>query len=93
MTFPCRILSLPGSAVLYILSFSSDDELCKASASCGALRSAVANDELLSYRKRDYLSSIRPTGKDLKKMKKEEKKKKIKAANYNKIPKKDGYRV
>lgn len=83
----------PDRVIFKILSFCSDLDICRVNETCTYLNIAISNDELLVYRKREYLSSIRLTGKDLSKMKKQEKKKKIKAANYNKLPKKDAYRV
>lgn len=87
------IVKLFPRVLCLVLSFCLDVELCRMAETCTELKLLIESDELLSFRKRDYLASVSLTGKDLKKMRKKEKKKKLKAANYNKLPKKDGYRV
>lgn len=88
-----HILDIPAQEMIRMLSFVTDLDLCHLFETCGSINRCIQFDEILNFRRREYLSTVRLTGRDLSKMKKQEKKKKIKAANAKILPKKDPYRV
>jgi hypothetical protein len=86
------VLDLPSSTIHRILSFVMDADLCQLYACCKAIEYLIVSDELLNYRRKAYLSSICLTGKEISKLKKQEKKKKTIAANAKVLTKKDAYK-
>lgn len=83
---------LSSSVIKQVLYFTDDVELCQIYASSKAMQSLILFEESLCVRRKEYLSSITPTGKDLSKLKKQEKKKKLKQANGKISNKKDGHK-
>jgi hypothetical protein len=76
----------------HIFSFASDYDLCQLHMSCGVVRDVIGSDLLLQHRRCALLEELTPTGKELSKQRKQEKKKKLKAANSKVSNKKDGHK-
>ena len=87
------LLDLSNMAFARVFSFGSELDLCHIYGSCRLLRDAMLADELNNFRRKDYLSSINLTAGDLSKLKKQNKKKRLKAANSKIVSKKDGFRM
>jgi hypothetical protein len=80
-SLPCRLLILPLPLFGTVFAFISDIDICNAYASGLSIKSIIVADETAADRRKAYLSSIALTGKELSKMRKQEKKKKLKQAN------------
>ena len=72
---------LPMSTLVEIFSFASDIDICNMFASAQTMKTVILADESATLRRKMYLAEVTPTGKELSKLKKQEKKKKLKQAN------------
>lgn len=82
---------IPSGALEHMCSFSSDVDICHLYMTSAPLKDFIC-DSFVRHRHRLYLESVCPSGRELSKMKKQEKKKKLKAANSKVSNKKDGHK-
>lgn len=82
------LCTLPTPLFSNIMSFISDVDLCKTYVSALTIKTLILAEEDVAHRRKNYLSSVTPTSKDLSKLRKQEKKKKMKQANLKDTSKK-----
>mmetsp|Transcript_922 Transcript_922/g.1997 ORF Transcript_922/g.1997 Transcript_922/m.1997 type:complete len:311 (+) Transcript_922:102-1034(+) len=78
---PCPLYTLPNNMLQTLFSFVSDVDLCTSFATALTMKNMMMADAVLADRRKTYLQSVTLTGKELSKLRKQEKKKKQKQAN------------
>ena len=82
------LCTLPAPLFSSIMCFVSDVDICNTYISSLTIKVAILANEVMASRRRSYLSSVTPTSKELSKLRKQEKKKKLKQSNLKDTSKK-----